>query len=55
MFLTKRRLSSDKIFLMMILLMILGVIGAIVVFVLKKNCPAAVKGSKIFVLTKVLC
>ena len=30
--------------------MVLGVIGAIVVFVLKKNCPAAVKGSKILVL-----
>lgn len=39
-----RRLSSDKIFMLMILLMVLAVIGVIVVTVLKKNCPAAVQG-----------
>ncbi|KAJ3318788.1 hypothetical protein HDV06_007039 [Boothiomyces sp. JEL0866] len=43
-----RRLSSDKIFLMMIVLLVVGIIGAIVAALLKKNCPKAVQGSNQF-------
>lgn len=51
-----RRLSSDKIFMLMILLTVIGIIGVIAVTILKKNCPAAVQGGKLhFYSSSLLC
>ncbi|KAI8929463.1 hypothetical protein BC831DRAFT_443706 [Entophlyctis helioformis] len=41
-----RRMGNDKIFMLLILLLVLGVIGAIVFSVLKRSCPQAVQGSE---------
>jgi Tfp pilus assembly protein PilX len=41
--LTKRRIASDKIFLLMITLMVLALVGAIALAVMKKYCPTFIK------------
>lgn len=38
-----RKLAGDKIFMLMILLVVLGIIGAIAFAVLKKQCPSGVQ------------
>nr|KAJ3420014.1 hypothetical protein HK105_006217 [Polyrhizophydium stewartii] len=40
-----RRMANDRIFILLILLMVVGVILAIVFTILKKKCPQAVQGS----------
>ncbi|KAI8894473.1 hypothetical protein BC833DRAFT_623931 [Globomyces pollinis-pini] len=39
-----RRMSSDKLFLMMVVLMVVCVLGALIIYILKKSCPQAVQG-----------